>query len=283
VARRRRSPRAVGLTVTLETERLNTRLNVSGLSGATYTITRTGPSGTPAAVRGAERAPVTGATAIARDFEVPLDVPLTYQVTAYDAAGNSLGSASAAFQVAYDDCQAWLTDLARPTNTLPLTVESMAELAYESAAAVHRVLDRRTPVMTTLPAWTPSTELIVLTTSLDERDRVRDIFGSGYPVLIRTDPEQGIGNFYVGLTDFTEERLVALGVAPQRRFRATCHQVERPDPGIFVPTPPNLYSNVKATYADYAALTAAVASYDELAYTYPGGQDPVSPWPPSDV
>lgn len=285
MARRRAAPRAVGLTVTLEPVRLNARLNISGLPAGTdtYSITRTGPSGVAAGVRGATDATASGTTAIERDYEVPLGVPVVYTVTAYDGS-TAVGSASANFEVVYSDCEAWITDLARPLNSLPLTIESLAELAFESAAGVHRVLNRRAPVMTNLPAWTPAAELIVLTDDLEERDRVRSIFGSGYPVLVRTAPEMGIGNIYFGLTDFSEERILTPGVAAQRRFRASCIQVERPDPGIFVPVAPNDYANVKATYADYAALKAGVPDYDGLAYSYPSGSvGPIIPWLPDDV
>jgi hypothetical protein len=205
-------------------------------------------------------------------------------VTAYDAGGASLGSASAIFRIPYSSCEAWLTDLARPTNSLQLEVESLHELAYPVPSGIYRVLNRRDPVVVALPAQTPSSELIVLTETLDERDRVRNLLGSGYPFLLRTTQAQGIGNAYFALSQFVEERFLTLGTAPQRRFRIECVQVERPDPSLFVPVVPNTYANVTASFASYAALKAGVASYDALAYTYPSGvSDPILPWPPDDV
>jgi len=277
---------AVALTATLEPDRLSARLNVTGIpAGATtYTITRTSPSGNSAGVRGAVGAAVTGTTAIARDWEVPFDTTVTYTVTVYQDT-TLVGTATATFTVTYTDCPAWLVDIARPTNSLPVVIESMRELDFAVAAGVHRVLNRRAPVMTTLPAWTPSTELIVLTNTLTERDQVRALYGTGYPFLLRTDPVQGIGNMYLGLTDFVEERFLSPGDAPERRFRAACVQVERPDPSLFVPTAPNTYANVKATFATYAALKAAVGTYDQLAYTFPANPDanPTPPWLPDDI
>lgn len=276
---------AVALAVSLDAERAAAKLDVSGLpAGAdTFTIERTSPSGSVAGVRGAVDAPVTGTSLTVRDFEVPLDTSVTYALTVYDGT-TVVGTASAIFRVDYGLCDAWLVDIARPTNSLVVTIESFAELAYAIPSGIHRVLDRRAPVVVALPGWTPSAELIVLTDTLDDRDKARYLLGSGYPFLLRTNPDQGVGNIYLALTDFVEERFLSLGEQPERRFRIACVQVERPDPAVYVPLAPNTYTNVKATYASYTALTAAVASYDALAYTYPAGvTSPLPPWPPDDI
>jgi hypothetical protein len=175
-------------------------------------------------------------------------------------------------------------DLARPTNSLQVVIESLAELAYSVPSGIFRVLDRRTPVVVALPAWTPGTELVVLTDTELDRDKCRYLFGSGYPFEVRTDPAQGIGNLYLAASEYVEERFLSLGTATERRFRISCVQVDRPDPSIYVPLAPNYYANVKATYADYAALLAAVPSYSALAYQYPSGvTNPLPPFPPDDV
>lgn len=276
------------ITVTLDESRFAAVVAVDGISAsaATVSITRTPPSGNTAAVRGYVAYPVQQqATVIARDYEAPLNLELEYRARIVDAAGVELETVTATFQVDWPHCEAWLVDLARPTNSLPLTVESMRELAYAAPAGVHRVLGRRTPVLTTLPAWTPTTELVVLTDTLDERDQVRAALGNGYPVLLRTDPGQGIGNLYLGVTAYVEERFLTRGEQPERRFRVQSVQVERPDPTVFVPVAPNTYRRVAQTFATYADLRASGLTYDELAYTYPAEIEasPIVPWPPDDV
>ena len=175
---------------------------------------------------------------------------LTYTATVYDG-GAAVGTASASFRVAYADCDAWFVDLARPTNSLELTIESMRELAFGIPVGVHRVLDRPAPVLTSLPAWTPTTELIVLDGhARGARPNPARCSGRGYPFLLRTDPAQGIGSVYFGVTEFVEERILTSGYAAQRRFRAACVEVERPDPFIYVPLAPNTYANVKAHLRD---------------------------------
>jgi hypothetical protein len=278
----------VALAVTLDEPRLAARLEATSIAAGavTLTIIRTSPSGHDAGVRGAVGADVLAATFIARDYELPFNVPLVYEVTVYDAASALLESASASFEVAYPDLgDPWLVDLARPTNSLAVIVESLAELAYQAAVGVHRVLDRRAPVLTALPAWTPGTELVAVTATEGERDQVRAILGAGYPVLLRTPPAQGVGNLYLGVTGFTEERPSRIAMHPDRRFRVACVQVERPDPSVYVPAPPMTYAAVVATWPTYAELYAGVGSYEELAYTYPEGGAPGGsiPWLPDDV
>jgi hypothetical protein len=275
---------AVALTATREEARLATRLAVSGIpAGAdTLTVERESPSGHVAGVRGGVDATVTSTSFVIRDYEIPFDLPVTYTVTCYDGTTN-VGTASTAFTLTYGACEAWLTDLAQPTNSMPIVIESVAELASTVPSGVHRVLDRRSPVVTALIAWSPTTQLIFLTETLDERNQARALLGTGYPFLVRTTPEQGIGNAYLALTEFVEERFLTLGEQPERRFRVASVIVERPDPSIYVPVAPNHYTYVKATYATYADLLAGVANYDELAYTYPGGAVAIPPWLPSDV
>jgi len=274
------------ITVSLDTARMAAVISTTGLTGATYTISRTSPSGSTADVRGHSRQTLDGTAVIAHDYEAPLNLPLIYTVTTYDSAGNVTGTATAAaFTITWTECESWLVDLARPTNSLVITIQSLDALTFDFATGVHRVLNRRAPVLTTLPAWTPSGELVVLTGTLGERDQVRDLLGNGYPILVRSSPDQGIGNMYLGVTQFIEERFLTLGVRSERRFRIQVVQVERPDPGLFVPIPPNTYQHVKDTFATYADLKAAVVTYDQLAYTLPpdGESSPIEPWLPDDV
>jgi len=280
---------ALGITVTLEPVKADALIDVTGIpaAAATYTIQRSSPSGNTAGVRGHTNATVGGVTEIiARDYEIPLNVPVVYTATVYDSTGAVLDTGTAAaFTVTWTQCDSWLVDLARPTNSITVTIESFTDLTFDLASGVHRILNRRDPVLTTLPAWTPSGELVVLSDTLDERDQVRALLGNGYPVLLRTSPDLGIGNMYLGVTAFIEERFLQLGAQPERRFRNQVVQVVRPDPTLFAPLAPNTYANVKATYATYGDLKAGVGTYDQLAYTYPADvqASPIAPWPPDDI
>jgi hypothetical protein len=173
----------------------------------------------------------------------------------------------------------------RPLNSQPVVVESLAELAYDLASGVHRVLQRRTPVVTSDMAWTPTGELVFVTLDEASRERARDTFGTSLPVLLRTLPEQGVGNLYLSLTGWREQRVSRVATHPERRFVCSVVQVERPDPRLFAPLGALTYADVLSSWASYAAVKAANASYDALLWNYAesSGQSLAVPWPPADV
>jgi hypothetical protein len=274
-------------TVTVEPERKDVRINATPPAGSTgFEIWRVGPSGEAAGVRGWYPHTASGATPlIARDYEAPLGIPLVYHARARDGTGPGAEGTPVTVTVASAWCESWLVDLARPVNSLQVVIESLEELAFDSAVGVHRVLNRRAPVLTALPAWTPSFELVVLSDTLSERDEIRALLGSGYPFLLRTSPDLGIQNMYTGVTGFVEARFLSDGRAPEREFRIQGVQVERPDPALFVPAPPNTWGDVKTAWATWAALRAGVGTWDQLANTYPASPEanPIIPWLPVDV
>ena len=69
-----------------------------------------------------------------------------------------------------------------------------------------------------------------------------------------------------------------------RRWAIQGVQVERPDADLFVPLGPQTYTDVKDTFATYAALKAGRASYDAMLYDWTGASAAdVVPWPPDDA
>ena len=149
---------------------------------------------------------------------------------------------------------------------------------------VHEILARRTPIVSSDIANTPTFELSFLTGDDDERARARATLGNGVPVLLRTPPANGIGNLYFGVTGFREQRIVNRAREDDRRFVVAAVQVERPDPALFEPIPPSTYQQIKTTFATYADLKAQRASYDAVMFDYSVDEPAdVVPWPPSDV
>jgi hypothetical protein len=146
------------------------------------------------------------------------------------------------------------------------------------------VITRRSPIVSSDIAHTPGFELAFLTDTDDQRERAKFTLGNGFPVLLRTPPEDGIGNLYLAVLEYAEQRVVSSGTEPARRWVVQGRQVDRPDPTFFQPTAPVTYTYIKTTFATYAALKAARASYDAMSYDWAGAApDDVFPWPPDDV
>ena len=284
---RRRQPRIAAPTVsyTIDPTLKIVILAVTIPAGTTsLSVSRTGPSGVSAGVRGYSPLTISGQTLVnVRDLEAPLGVTLTYTVTVSDASSSSATTLTV-FVAAGGCSDTWLTDLARSTNTQKVIIEALDELAYEAPTGVHWIIDRRTPIVSGDVAHTPTFELDLLTETDDQRERARAALGNGIPVLLRTPPDQGIGNLYLSVLDWKEQRILKQGSAQDRRFAVSAVQVDRPDPGLYVPTGVATYASVRSSYATYAALNAARASYDAVLWDYTGAEAvDIVAWPPADV
>lgn len=251
-----------------------------GLAAGTTSVTLwrvSTATGHSAYVRGWYARETGAATVLAFDYEAPLGVELVYYV-------DPGYTPSATAPVVVESDQDWLVDLGRPTNTMPILVESLPEASLGGPVGVHRILDRRDPILTAAAAWTPGGTLTFVTATLEERDRARAALGAGVPFLLRTPPERGVGNLYLGVVNLAEQRVSRLALHADRRFVVETVQVARPDPQVFIPAPPLSYADRLATWATYADVTATGKSYQELAYeTPPGGVDPFPPWLPDDI
>lgn len=272
------------LTLEIEPVRLGVKVVTVLPAGATNaTIWRVSTrTGNAAYVRGWVGLAVGGVNVSAFDWEVPLGVEVVYHATATVAGVESAVGDSPPLTI--EDRHDWLVDIARPTNTMPVEVEAFPELRYDGPVGVHRVLDRRDPVLTTASFWTPGGTLAFVTATQVERDFARAILGSGVPILLRTHPGVGVGNLYLGVTGFREQRVSRLGLHADRRFVADVEQVARPDPATFVPVAPMSYRERLATYPIYGDVVDTGLSYQDVAYTFESGDvDPSQPWLPSDV
>jgi hypothetical protein len=275
------------LTVTVDTDRDAVRLAADAPANTVkIELWRRSPSGNEAYVRG--YGPGGGLFVrpmVVRDFEAPLNVQLAYYARALDASNVQIGAIDGpvTITVPAPNCSdTWLTDITRPTNSLKITMEELEKLEHDVPAGVHSILGRRDPIVSMDVARTPTFELLFLTATDGEKRLARGALGNAIPVLLRTPPANGIGNVYLAVTSFNEERITQLATVTERRWVVEGVQVARPDPTLFAPPPPVTYDDVKTKYATYAAMLAA-GSYDDVLYDYTGPAVPVAPWPPNDV
>jgi len=262
-------------------------IHVTVPAGATKLfLARTGPSGTLAYVRGANPMVVTpGASVFVRDFEAPIGVPLDYTAQAANDAGEQSPTTLHTVTVPSHGCSdTWLTDIAAPANTQRVIIERLDELDYIAASGVHFVLNRRTPIVTSDIARSPSFELSVLTETEDERERTRAALRNGALVLLRTPPENGIASVYFVPTEWKEQRIVNMATLPDRRFVISCVQVDRLDPILYAPAFLASYDGIRRAYDDYADLKASRTTYDDVLHDPAAAQAAdIVPWPPDDV
>lgn len=208
-------------------------------------LRRVSPSGESVYVRGAFDLAVSAPTTLQLyDYEAPLNVPLTYYAEAGNDASELSVEVSAAITLPSTSTESpWIVDLAQPANSQPVTVEQLAALSYAVPSGVHRVLARRSPIVLSNVAGLPTFELGFATATEAERVKARATLGSGTPFLLKTPPEQGVGNIYASVIGWNEQRAARVALYADRRFRVQCQQVDRPDPtlvgaGTGTPWPP---------------------------------------------
>lgn len=257
-------------------------------AGATRVwLWRESPSGEQAYVRGVVDLSVTPSTQLLLfDFEAPLGVALTYYASSANDAGETSATPSSD-TITLTQSQAddpWIIDVGQPGNIQQVVVESLAQLDYTVPVGVHKVIGRRAPIVLSDVAPYPTCELVFVTSSDDEREMARATLGNGIPFLLKTVPEHGVGQMYLSVLSWSEQRPSRLAQHEDRRFRAQCQQVDRPDPKLIVPTTMiATYLDVRDGFDDYADVKASRSSYQALMLTFGGGAGgTVEPWPPDD-
>ena len=68
-----------------------------------------------------------------------------------------------------------------------------------------------------------------MTLDLAGRDRAQRALSTGVPVLLRTPPEQGVGELYLAVTSYVEQRPSRLAQHPDRRFVVRGQEVDAPE------------------------------------------------------
>lgn len=282
------APPAPGISLGVAADVGGVAISLDVPAGATRVwLQRQSPSGELVWVRGVVDLHVTPPTTLLLfDFEAPLGVELTYIASSANDAGESAGSNSATITVpspAADD--PWIVDVGFPGNSQQILVESLAELAYDVPVGVHKVIGRRAPIVLSDVAPYPAAELVFVTETEDAREHARATLGNGIPFLFKTGPAQGVGQMYLSVISWKEQRPSRLAQHSDRRFRVTVQQVDRPDPKLVVPvTMIATYLDVREGFDDYADVRASRSSYQALMITYGGGGGgSIEPWPPSDA
>lgn len=280
------APAAPVLTATPLVDDGYVRLHVELDGTATeLDIHRTGPSGVRAYVRGVQGRNVTGFdTDDHADYEIPFGVAVDYVAVARNVDGET-ESATVTVELDVDDD--WLVDLDDARNTGPVLVESLAELEYDAPQGVHRVIGRRTPIVTSDLRWTPSGQLVLVTLTAEEARRVRDALGSSSPLLLRSRLERGVGNMYLLATNVRERRVSRIATAPERRWHVDVVEIDRPDATLYSPIAVT-WGEIVGTFATWQDLLDGRPTWADVVFDRTGisGADVYSrelAFPPRDV
>lgn len=219
-------------------------------------------------VRGAVRA-VTAGTLSRVDFEVPLNMPVTYRAEQFNAAGQSLGFTESA-EITIASVDSWMHNPLDPQGSVRVTLggSSASSVVRVAPGVVSRPMGRRVGVVLSEPRQGVSgLALEIRTFTGAEADAVQAMFGdSGRPpvVCIRLGSRDGVMRVPQPL--FLSALAVAeVDVTWQWGGGEISHQLEGdevapPIPGLFVPVLRAKDINVsfaKAADVNNGHLTAA--------------------------
>lgn len=219
------------------------RLNVTGIGGELPTIVRYTPASPhPVTVRLAVVVS-TVENFIAVDYEAPLDVPITYEVTAGagtvgwtdtwhdDWDSSSLDSMTAAPVVVPSYGLDWVVALGQPSLSRVVTIESFPELTRELAASTALPLGAQFPTPVVFGMTGAAGVLTLITLSLPELVEVRRLLATSPLFQLKAPPDRGLedtGTMYLLVRRYVESRATRLAQDPCRRIAVEVVQVARP-------------------------------------------------------
>ncbi len=231
-------------------------------------------------VRGAVMAATAGSFARI-DFEVPLNVPVTYRAEQFDAAGLSLGFTPSATLAGVVSADTWMHNPLNPQGAVKVTLLDTAarSLSRPVPGEVSYPRGRRVGVMLSEPRRGLSGAVFdVLTETHADADRVQALIGSytssAVPVIcVRTglrNPMRVAMPLFLGVLDIPEEDVSVRYGDEDTVQRIEGSEVDPPTPGLFIPLLRR--KDLNAAFATRAAMNGAALTRGDInrLYEYAG-------------
>lgn len=208
-----------------------------------------------------------------RDFECPMDYPVTYTLWGTDKDGQQVGSKETATVTLGDGTGDWLRPVTRPLSGMRLWVESYNPVQRAGRVATFDVMNRDDRVAVTAKRGLPEGTLQVLTLTEGERDRLLNVLGSGEPVMFLSPKKYGVGKQYLVVDGVTEQRLSPAAYDWPRRWTLQVQEIGYP-----------AGATTDYTFMNWGALRKTEATWAQVGKAYATWADvpEVVPFPPPD-
>jgi len=170
-------------------------------------------------------------TLVGYDYEVPLDVNVRYRAVWDD--GSSTLSAVVVMPASGQD---WWVALGYPGISRPILIESFPALTSPLGHSLVQPLSARNPIPVIQARRGVQGTLTLLSLTLDEASALRTLIRQS-PLFMLTGPaDRGFEHgLYLLAQDYVEERAFRLAQRPERRWKITVQEVDRPP--LDVPPP----------------------------------------------
>ena len=228
-------------------------------------VVRVSPDGVETTIKSGAAFTLVAGNGTINDYEMPLDIPVSYKATQLAPAGTPEVIVSGPAQTMLSHGATWLKDPAFPSNNLRLDyVEGLVTLQRQARAGVFEIIDRSTPIVVSAKRQSASGDIVFTTFTQTEYQKMVTLANRGEILLLSTPPSYGVGSVYVHVGDVTEER-IALGDASDwtRRWTLSLRAVDRPQ-ALASTVPAERWQDVKSSWATWNSLYAANLTWDQL-------------------
>lgn len=153
------------------------------------------------------RVATSGSAVVLRDYEAPNGVAVTYRARAYNSSVPSW-SAWTTDTATWSSGSWWLKCSTKPSMNVEVTLRSYPGSQVTANQGVFRPLGASAPVVVSDVPGPETGQIVVLTSSLSEREDLYDMLAEAVPVLVQGPPSAGIPERWVVFGDTQSERLV---------------------------------------------------------------------------
>lgn len=242
------------------------RIRLAGTAlgaGATqvYTWRSTDNFLTSQVVRGGLAAPMSGGIFNIDDYEFPVGVPVTYQMTSYDGSLVQQASFTTA-PITQQLTSAWVKSLSRPYLNQAVVIQDISDIQARARVTVHEVVGRSAGIAVSDVRAGRELTAVLVTENEQASENLRALVASGDPIYLQLPAAEDelvpTGYFAVG----DVARQLAMRRRPRRYWSLPLTEVAAPGPDVVGAQV--TWQTVVSTYATWTATLAANATWNDL-------------------
>lgn len=250
------------LVATVENGQVRIAVTANETDSTLAWLRRRDPDGVVRRVRSMQGVPLQNRQAEGYDYEVPLNVPVTYLAHVSSGDGDSPVTEQPVAEVPYTGTR--LCAAGSPYWKVTAPIQSMSGMKRDLAHGAHYVLGRPAPITIASVRQLATFTVTIATSTVEHGDAVRQLLDGSPHLLLQGHPNEG-GNLWFLCSSYTEDRAVPTVAAyPDRLWTLEAIQVDPPAAPL-ADAGRGTFGQVADTFASYAVLPDEFTSYAELA------------------
>jgi hypothetical protein len=208
-----------------------------------------------------------GSFAGLRDYECPLDTPVTYTMLGFDPAGKPMRVSEQVTVTLPGNGQDWLRPVTHPRDGMMVIVQSYPQQQRDGRVGLFDVLNASSRVAVTAPRGLPTGVLTVVTQTQRERTRMIGMLATGEPLVFLTPGGEGVSAQYLVADNVNEERVSRWAGEWDRRWVMQVSEIDYPAGSVANGHATEAaWQDVKDRPGDWAKAAVDFPTWDRLAH-----------------